>query len=54
MGREVNRGARVEGSTLFEEAQVGEGTVARNLIVGLGTMSPVERRKLVKQPATRS
>ncbi len=31
-------GARVEGSTLFDEAQVGEGTVARNLIVGLGTI----------------
>jgi len=31
-------GACVEGSILFEGAQVGEGTVARNLIVGLGAI----------------
>ncbi len=31
-------GACVEGSTLFEEAQVGEGTGNRTLIVGLGTI----------------
>jgi hypothetical protein len=31
-------GARVEGSTLFEGAQVGEGTISRNHIVGLGAI----------------
>ena len=31
-------GACVEGSIRFEGAQVGEGTVARNLIVGLGAI----------------